>query len=122
MLSCAAGVISVLFLCLFKVQNSQVAMFMLLVFGLLLQDILANSQAENLTEFKSVPKAPLYSYEAINLPDEHIPYFLHNNQHLAGTCKQDSRCPYKVGWFHLFVVLGWVVLGVTAVHELVSAS
>jgi len=71
-------------------------MFMLLVFGLLLQETLANSQAENLTEFKNAPEAPLYSYETINLPDEHIPYFLHNNQRIAGICEQDSRCPYKV--------------------------
>ncbi|NXS42262.1 EOGT transferase, partial [Balaeniceps rex] len=70
-------------------------MFMLLAFGLLLQEILANSQAENLTEFKTIPEEPLYSYEVINLPDEHIPYFLHNNQHIAGICKQDSHCPYK---------------------------
>ncbi|XP_054243349.1 EGF domain-specific O-linked N-acetylglucosamine transferase isoform X2 [Indicator indicator] len=70
-------------------------MFMLLAFGLLLQEILVNSQAENLTEFKSIPEEPFYSYKAINLPDEHIPYFLHNNQHIAGICEQDSHCPYK---------------------------
>uniref|UniRef100_A0A8C4UTP3 EGF domain specific O-linked N-acetylglucosamine transferase n=1 Tax=Falco tinnunculus TaxID=100819 RepID=A0A8C4UTP3_FALTI len=70
-------------------------MFMLLVFGLLLGEILANSQAENVTELKSIREEPLYSYKAINLPDEHIPYFLHNNQHIAGICKQDSHCPYK---------------------------
>ncbi|XP_040424652.1 EGF domain-specific O-linked N-acetylglucosamine transferase isoform X1 [Cygnus olor] len=70
-------------------------MFMLLMFGLLLQEILANSQDENLTEFKNIPEEPLYSYKTINLPDEHIPYFLHNNQHIAGICKQDSHCPYK---------------------------
>ncbi|KAF2981120.1 hypothetical protein EK904_010422 [Melospiza melodia maxima] len=76
-------------------QNSQVAMFMLLVFGLLLQEILANSQAENPTEFPNIQEEPLYSYKAINLPDEHIPYFLHNNQHVADICKQDPLCPYK---------------------------
>lgn len=81
-----------------KVQNSQVAMFMLLVFGLLLQEILANSQAENPTEFPNIPEEPLYSYKAINLPDEHIPYFLHNNQHVADICKQDALCPYKVSF------------------------
>lgn len=80
-------------------------MFMLLMFGLLLQEILANSQYENLTEFKNIPEEPLYSYKTINLPDEHIPYFLHNNQHIAGICKQDSHCPYKVGLTYFFVCL-----------------
>ncbi|XP_064013133.1 EGF domain-specific O-linked N-acetylglucosamine transferase isoform X2 [Pogoniulus pusillus] len=70
-------------------------MFMLLAFGLLLQGFLINSQAENLTELKSIPEEPFYSYKAINLPDEHIPYFLHNNRHIAGICEQDSHCPYK---------------------------
>ncbi|KAF4794564.1 EGF domain-specific O-linked N-acetylglucosamine transferase [Turdus rufiventris] len=70
-------------------------MFMLLVFGLLLQEILANSQAENPPEFPNIPEEPFYNYKAINLPDEHIPYFLHNNQHVADICKQDPLCPYK---------------------------
>ncbi|XP_014728829.1 PREDICTED: EGF domain-specific O-linked N-acetylglucosamine transferase isoform X2 [Sturnus vulgaris] len=70
-------------------------MFILLVFGLLLQEILAYSQAENPAEFPNIPKEPFYSYKAINLPDEHIPYFLHNNQHVADICKQDALCPYK---------------------------
>jgi len=72
-------------------------MFILLMFVLLLQEILANSRDENLTELNSVLEEPTYSYRAINLPAEHIPYFLHNNRHIAGICKQDSRCPYKVG-------------------------
>uniref|UniRef100_A0A674JRH3 EGF domain-specific O-linked N-acetylglucosamine transferase n=1 Tax=Terrapene triunguis TaxID=2587831 RepID=A0A674JRH3_9SAUR len=38
---------------------------------------------------------PLYSYKSINVPEEHIPYFLHNNRHIATVCKQDSHCPYK---------------------------
>ncbi|NXT97628.1 EOGT transferase, partial [Buphagus erythrorhynchus] len=70
-------------------------MFILLVFGLLLQEILANSQGENPAEFPNIPEEPFYSYKAINLPDEHIPYFLHNNQHVANICKQDALCPYK---------------------------
>uniref|UniRef100_A0A8V0Z5J6 EGF domain specific O-linked N-acetylglucosamine transferase n=1 Tax=Gallus gallus TaxID=9031 RepID=A0A8V0Z5J6_CHICK len=70
-------------------------MFILLMFVLLLQEILANSRDENLTELNSVLEEPTYSYRAINLPAEHIPYFLHNNRHIAGICKQDSRCPYK---------------------------
>lgn len=89
-------------------------MFMLLVFGLLLQEILANSQAENPPEFPNIPEEPFYNYKAINLPDEHIPYFLHNNQHVADICKQDPLCPYKVSliFFCLFkcpvgVVCSW---------------
>ncbi|KAJ7411134.1 EGF domain-specific O-linked N-acetylglucosamine transferase [Willisornis vidua] len=70
-------------------------MFMFLVFGLLLQETLANSQPKNPTEFINVPEEPLYNYKSINLPDEHIPYFLHNNQDVADICKQDALCPYK---------------------------
>lgn len=41
----------------------------------------------------SANKMPLYSN--IRLPDEHIPYFLHNNMHIAVTCEKDSLCPFK---------------------------
>ncbi|XP_074986328.1 EGF domain-specific O-linked N-acetylglucosamine transferase isoform X2 [Caretta caretta] len=71
-------------------------MLMLLAFGVLLQEILANAQDENLTEIKNIPEVPLYSYKSINVPEEHIPYFLHNNRHIATVCKQDSHCPYKI--------------------------
>lgn len=72
-------------------------MLMLLAFGVLLQEILASTQDENLTEIKSIPEMQLYSYESINVPEEHIPYFLHNNPRIATVCKHDSHCPYKVG-------------------------
>ncbi|XP_069793200.1 EGF domain-specific O-linked N-acetylglucosamine transferase isoform X2 [Narcine bancroftii] len=36
---------------------------------------------------------PLYS--SIRLPDEHIPYFLHNNMNIAASCEKDSLCPFK---------------------------
>ncbi|XP_053147119.1 EGF domain-specific O-linked N-acetylglucosamine transferase isoform X2 [Hemicordylus capensis] len=70
-------------------------MLMLLAFGVLLQEILAKAQDENLTAGNNTREVPLYNYENINLPEEHIPYFLRNNQHIVAACKQDLQCPYK---------------------------
>ncbi|XP_042308824.1 EGF domain-specific O-linked N-acetylglucosamine transferase [Sceloporus undulatus] len=70
-------------------------MLMLLAFGLLLQETVAKIKDGGLTEGSSIPPVQLHNYESINLPEEHIPYFLHNNQHLATACKQDHNCPYK---------------------------
>ncbi|XP_061474656.1 EGF domain-specific O-linked N-acetylglucosamine transferase isoform X2 [Rhineura floridana] len=70
-------------------------MLMLLALGVLIQEILAGTQGENVTNSSSIPPVPLYSYEKINLPEEHIPYFLHNNQPFATACKQDPYCPYR---------------------------
>ncbi|XP_015280295.1 PREDICTED: EGF domain-specific O-linked N-acetylglucosamine transferase [Gekko japonicus] len=70
-------------------------MLMLLAFGVLLREIWASIHDENLADASSIPEAPLFSYENINVPEEHIPYFLHNNQHIATACKQDPHCPYK---------------------------
>ncbi|XP_078062578.1 EGF domain-specific O-linked N-acetylglucosamine transferase-like, partial [Mustelus asterias] len=41
----------------------------------------------------AVKVVPLYNN--IRLPDEHIPYFLHNNMHIATSCKKDPACPFK---------------------------
>lgn len=71
-------------------------MLMLLAFGVLLREILASVHYQNLADGSSIPEVPLFHYENINLPEEHIPYFLHNNQHFATSCKQDPHCPYKV--------------------------
>ncbi|XP_044307926.1 EGF domain-specific O-linked N-acetylglucosamine transferase isoform X3 [Varanus komodoensis] len=77
-------------------EVSLTAMLMLLAFGVLLQENLAGTQDENLTDSSSsIPQGQLYSYGNINLPEEHIPYFLYNNEHIAMACKQDPRCPYK---------------------------
>ncbi|XP_077181243.1 EGF domain-specific O-linked N-acetylglucosamine transferase isoform X3 [Paroedura picta] len=70
-------------------------MLMLLAFGVLLQEILASVHDENVAVAHNIPEEPLFSYENINLPEEHIPYFLQNNQHIATACKQDLLCPYK---------------------------
>lgn len=32
----------------------------------------------------------------LNLPEEHIPYFLHNNPEVREKCSDDDTCPYKV--------------------------
>uniref|UniRef100_A0A8C5R4T0 EGF domain-specific O-linked N-acetylglucosamine transferase n=1 Tax=Leptobrachium leishanense TaxID=445787 RepID=A0A8C5R4T0_9ANUR len=39
--------------------------------------------------------APPYDYEEINLPADHIPYYLHSNKHAAATCHRDPRCPFR---------------------------
>uniref|UniRef100_A0A6I8PFF1 EGF domain-specific O-linked N-acetylglucosamine transferase n=1 Tax=Ornithorhynchus anatinus TaxID=9258 RepID=A0A6I8PFF1_ORNAN len=70
-------------------------MILLIAFGVLLQEVLVNSQEETPTEVEPIPREPLYNYKNLNLPEEHIPYFLHSNRHIAMACKQDSHCPYK---------------------------
>lgn len=68
-------------------------MLMLLVFGVLLREVPLSSQDET----GGLPGEPQYDYDSIHLPEEHIPFFLHNNRHIATICKKDPRCPYKVG-------------------------
>ncbi|XP_029456924.1 EGF domain-specific O-linked N-acetylglucosamine transferase [Rhinatrema bivittatum] len=67
----------------------------LLVFGVLLYETLAGSHDETAPGVKSFSEFPQYGYESINLPEEHMPYFLHSNRHIAKACKQDAHCPYK---------------------------
>uniref|UniRef100_A0A8C9A0X9 EGF domain-specific O-linked N-acetylglucosamine transferase n=1 Tax=Prolemur simus TaxID=1328070 RepID=A0A8C9A0X9_PROSS len=66
-------------------------MLMLLVFGVLLYEVPLSGQDETPPETGE----PLYNYAGIRLPEEHIPFFLHNNRHIATICKKDSQCPYK---------------------------
>ncbi|ELW47065.1 hypothetical protein TREES_T100015279 [Tupaia chinensis] len=63
-------------------------MLILLVFGVLLREVPVSSPEE-------APGKPLYDYASIRLPEEHIPFFLHNNRHIATVCQKDSHCPYK---------------------------
>lgn len=71
-------------------------MLMLLVFGILLHDLSLSSQEEASPEARGTAGEPLFNYASIRLPEEHIPFFLHNNGHIAKVCKKDSHCPYKV--------------------------
>ncbi|XP_051873757.1 EGF domain-specific O-linked N-acetylglucosamine transferase isoform X2 [Pristis pectinata] len=48
---------------------------------------------EGQSNVDSAKERPLYNN--IRLPDEHIPYFLHNNIHIAVSCEKDSLCPFK---------------------------
>uniref|UniRef100_A0A2K6EUV4 EGF domain-specific O-linked N-acetylglucosamine transferase n=1 Tax=Propithecus coquereli TaxID=379532 RepID=A0A2K6EUV4_PROCO len=66
-------------------------MLVLLVFGVLLYEVPLSGQDETPPEAGE----PLYNYASIRLPEEHIPFFLHNNRHVATICKKDSQCPYK---------------------------
>ncbi|KAF6099214.1 EGF domain specific O-linked N-acetylglucosamine transferase [Phyllostomus discolor] len=70
-------------------------MLMLLVFGILLHDIPLSSQDEAFPGAHGIPGEPLFNYASIRLPEEHIPFFLYNNGHIAMVCKKDSHCPYK---------------------------
>lgn len=71
-------------------------MLMLLIFGIFLHDIPLSSQDEASPGAHGIPGEPLFNYASIRLPEEHIPFFLYNNGHIAMVCKKDSHCPYKV--------------------------
>ncbi|XP_043835478.1 EGF domain-specific O-linked N-acetylglucosamine transferase isoform X2 [Dromiciops gliroides] len=75
-------------------------MLRLLVFGVLLRDILGSNRDE-ISHPKDFPGALPSTYWSLHLPEEHIPYFLHNNRHLAAVCDKDPRCPYKKHLKHL---------------------
>ncbi|XP_021019794.1 EGF domain-specific O-linked N-acetylglucosamine transferase [Mus caroli] len=70
-------------------------MLMLLVFGILLHEVPLSGQDEAHSEADDAPGKALYDYSSLRLPAEHIPFFLHNNRHVASVCREDSHCPYK---------------------------
>ncbi|KAM8925945.1 EGF domain-specific O-linked N-acetylglucosamine transferase isoform 2-T2 [Lycaon pictus] len=70
-------------------------MLKLLVLGVLLHDVSLSGQDEVPPKADDIPGEPLFNYASIRLPEEHIPFFLHNNRHIATVCKKDSHCPYK---------------------------
>ncbi|XP_055484409.1 EGF domain-specific O-linked N-acetylglucosamine transferase [Psammomys obesus] len=70
-------------------------MLMLLVFGVLLHEVPLSGQDEVYSEADRVPGKALYDYSSLRLPEKHIPFFLHNNRHIASVCREDSHCPYK---------------------------
>ncbi|XP_045146057.1 EGF domain-specific O-linked N-acetylglucosamine transferase [Echinops telfairi] len=70
-------------------------MLMLLVCGSLLLEVPLSSQDAAPPGASGPPGAPLYDFASIRLPEEHIPFFLHNNRHIATACQKDPRCPYK---------------------------
>ncbi|TKC46461.1 hypothetical protein EI555_017696 [Monodon monoceros] len=82
----------------------EVAMFMLLVFGALLHEVPLSGQDEVPPQADGILGAPLFNYASLRLPEEHIPFFLHNNRHIAMVCKKDSHCPYKL-FFSYFSTL-----------------
>uniref|UniRef100_A0A8C2EGU3 EGF domain-specific O-linked N-acetylglucosamine transferase n=1 Tax=Cyprinus carpio TaxID=7962 RepID=A0A8C2EGU3_CYPCA len=40
-------------------------------------------------------RTPQLDYSSLALPQQHIPFFLHNNKRLAKLCKEDPLCPFK---------------------------
>lgn len=61
-------------------EGLQVAMLMLLVFGVLLHEVPLSGQDEAHPEADNVPGEALYDYSSLRLPEEHIPFFLHSNR------------------------------------------
>ncbi|KAK6473982.1 EGF domain-specific O-linked N-acetylglucosamine transferase-like isoform X1 [Huso huso] len=68
-------------------------MLVLVAFGLLLGGIVVDMEEECNRE--GTPDKQLFNYSSIVLPEEHIPYFLHNNKHIANACKDELLCPFK---------------------------
>ncbi|KAG8510581.1 EGF domain-specific O-linked N-acetylglucosamine transferase [Galemys pyrenaicus] len=58
-------------------------MLTLLVLGVLLHDVSLSGQDESPPKTESMTGIPLFDYASIRLPEEHIPFFLHNNRHIA---------------------------------------
>ncbi|XP_066527384.1 EGF domain-specific O-linked N-acetylglucosamine transferase [Hoplias malabaricus] len=38
---------------------------------------------------------PLLNYSSVSLPALHLPFFFHNNRHVAQICSDDPLCPFK---------------------------
>ena len=45
------------------------------------------------------------TWQNLKLPDEHIPYFFNNNNHLKTMCEIDPNCPHKVRYPHILLFL-----------------
>ncbi|XP_044531727.1 EGF domain-specific O-linked N-acetylglucosamine transferase [Gracilinanus agilis] len=75
-------------------------MLRLFVFGVLLQDILGSNQDET-SHLEDLQGSSSSTYWNLHLPEEHIPYFFHNNRHLAATCEKDPQCPFRKHLKHL---------------------
>lgn len=83
-------------------------MLMLLILGVLLHGVSLSGQEEVSPKADGIPGEPLFNYASVRLPQEHIPFFLHNNRHVATVCKKDSHCPYKVGTQGFFFLLSFI--------------
>lgn len=47
-----------------------------------------------------------FSWNTLNLPKEHIPYFFNNNPDIKEECKRDEKCPFQVSpYFNFFKLL-----------------
>ncbi|KAM4022947.1 LOW QUALITY PROTEIN: EGF domain-specific O-linked N-acetylglucosamine transferase [Anomaloglossus baeobatrachus] len=62
--------------------------------GLLLHIVILAAQSPIAFAIQNV-SSPTYDFHKINLPAEHLPYFLHNNQDVAEFCRQDPLCPFR---------------------------
>ncbi|KAF3828994.1 hypothetical protein GH733_003258 [Mirounga leonina] len=100
----------------------EVAMLKLLVLGVLLHGVSLSCQDEASPKADGIPGEPLFNYASIRLPKEHIPFFLHNNRHIATkhlenlkycwgyekSCKPEFRFGYPVC---TYVDMGWTYSG-----------
>ncbi|XP_075039512.1 EGF domain-specific O-linked N-acetylglucosamine transferase [Mixophyes fleayi] len=65
-----------------------------LIFGLLLHFLNIAIQNQYVSAVHN--GSPLsYDYQRINLPANHIPYFLHNNRDVSTACSEDTHCPLR---------------------------
>lgn len=76
-------------------EDLWIVMLMLLAFGVLIQETLASARSGQNPEIEESAQVRSYDYTVVNLPEEHIPYFLHSNRHIATICKQDLQCLFK---------------------------
>lgn len=42
-----------------------------------------------------VESVTCFSWESLNIPDEHVPYFFTNNVNIKKECEKEENCPYK---------------------------
>lgn len=57
-----------------------------------------------------------FHWSKLNLPEEHIPYYLHSHSNLRTECKIDHTCPFKVCILHF--ILRAELFVIKFMHEL----
>uniref|UniRef100_A0A803JWL1 EGF domain-specific O-linked N-acetylglucosamine transferase n=1 Tax=Xenopus tropicalis TaxID=8364 RepID=A0A803JWL1_XENTR len=62
---------------------------------LLLFHVIHFSHGNEIDSAASNGSALSYHYGKLYLPDDHIPYYLHSNRHIAALCRRDPHCPFK---------------------------
>uniref|UniRef100_A0A8C5D7R3 EGF domain-specific O-linked N-acetylglucosamine transferase n=1 Tax=Gouania willdenowi TaxID=441366 RepID=A0A8C5D7R3_GOUWI len=66
-------------------------MLLLVALSIVLSPAAVTSEKKN----TGSPAAQLSNYSWISLPQQHLPYFFHNNKRVAKQCRLDPFCPFK---------------------------